>query len=259
MTDTAFDDWLNIVYVGAPGTGKSTAALGLARLGKILLFDYEGGMSKRVMRLNGIDPENVVRVTGPTDPLRLEAAIEQLMAKPEGEFVGCVIDSATEWQAGTLAFMKAKNPGLVKPESQGGSNELYQLWTETAKAVYRALRDMPMHTALVALPKRVVDEQGVYYRAELSPAVASFVTSQANTVVQTETKENAHAASGFDYVGLLGSVGTARGKDRLRLVPGGVLANPSADRLVALVRDELDLASDPHELARLRRVNGAQA
>lgn len=240
-------DQMVMLFVGEQGIGKSTAVTTLARTRKVAFFDLESGLRARTLRRAGIPLENVV----PFKPRTIEgfyAAMTHI--EQQGDFGAVIVDSASEVQFRLLQPIKERMP-------HGKPADIYGLANDQAKAIYRSMRDLGLPMALVALPKRSVDDEGVVFNTNLSPGVDSDVRAMADLVVYLENKDNPHAVEGIDRCGIVRTLGPYRGKDRLALVPGGVMALPTAERFLALYRDELDLETDEATIAMRKRLEQA--
>jgi len=268
------DEWLNILYYGEQGSGKTTAAAAMAHLGVVYLVDAESGAKARPLRRLGIPVENIrpVKISNYKDLNDFYWFLKQELqdAKP-GEIAGVVFDSISEIhdqliraqvdvrhgkavrkatnKHGQLAMEVDDNEFQVELQDRG-------VVTEQLRTLTRRFRDLPCHTAWVALAKREVDPggEGVVYLPLLPPKFGSQLLGFVDVVGYMVHAPGVDDDSG--YLGLFRNTGRYKGKDRLNALPE-VMANPALHRLAAVIFEEIDLETDPAQSAYLRRVLAA--
>jgi hypothetical protein len=125
--------------------------------------------------------------------------------------------------------------------------------TEQLRRLTRRFRDLPCHTAFVALAKREVDPsgEGVVYLPQLPPKFGTQLRGFVDVVGYMIQAPGVEDASGF--LGVFRDTGKYKGKDRLAALPP-VLADPAFHRLANVIFEELDLGLDPSQHEYLSRV-----
>lgn len=268
------DEYLNILYYGEPGSGKTSAAAALARLGRVYLMDMESGAKPRALRKLGIPTGNIrpVKVESFEDVDRFYWFVKQEIEDHPGEVAGVVIDSMSEVHDQLLRRQVDKRHGkAVRKATNFKTGELMTevdddqflielsdrgIVTEQLRTLSRRLRDLECHTVFVALAKREVESEGVVYLPQLPPKFGGNLRGYVDLVCYTYKSESAEDSSA--YLGVFRDTGKFKGKDRLSATPP-VMANPSADRLIDLVFGNLDLTDDDDQCAYLQRVLLAKA
>jgi hypothetical protein len=268
-------EFLNVLYYGEPGSGKTSNAAFMALLGKVYLVDVESGAKAKALRGLGIPTKNIVLVPVnsyqdlddfywsvknelATDPDSVAGIIfdsyseihDQLIREQVDKRHAKAVRKATNAQ-GTLVMDVDDNEFLVELSERG-------IVTEQLRTLTRRFRDLPCHCAFVALAKRDVDPDGggVVYLPQLPPKFGAQLRGFVDIVCYTSQAEGIDEPSG--YLGVCRELGKYRGKDRL----GGTLpvtAFPSFDRLVSVVFDDMDLTKDPIQLRYMNRVRSAMA
>lgn len=251
---TKLDDetvFLNTLFYGQPGSGKTTAMAALANLGPIVYVDYESGLKARALKNRGIDTDNIV-VERPQSYSQIEELYWTVKGQIEDESpeapIGIVFDSYTEMQA--MLVGEAVMNRVNKAEKSGATGEMadpfftdrndYGTWTAQARSLTRKFRDLPIHTAFGTLLKREVADDGVALVPQLTAAFRNDIMGFVDLICATINADGT-------YLGLFRPLRLYSGKDRLDFTPE-VLANPHFDRLVNLFHGDLDLASDPAQL-----------
>lgn len=258
--------FLNALYYGLPGSTKTTSMASLANVGPIVYVDFESGLKARALKNRGINTDNII-VERPQNYKQLEALYWDLKGQVEdggpNAPIGVVFDSYTELQA--MLVGEAVGNRVLKAEASGKTGEVadefftdrndYGTWTAQARKLTRMFRDLPIHTAFGALLKTDVDaNSGVLTRVpQLTAAFRNDIMGYVDVICATVAN-----AEQDEYLGIFRTVRTYQGKDRLDFTPP-VLATPTFDRLLALFNGELDLATDPAQVAYVTRVAKAKA
>jgi hypothetical protein len=265
------EEYVNALYYGDPGSGKTTGAMHMAKLGRVIVVDAEAGIKKRPLRSLGIPIENIypytVRSYADLDALYWQ--VKAQLDKEPGSIVGTVFDSMTEIQKLLLeSIIKTRNDKLLAQAARGKfevkvdefdvDREEYGKMTEMVRRSSRRFRDLPCHTAFVCLAKREVDKEGsgeIVYRPALTPAFATDLMGYVDVVAYTQHSDgNPNDRSRF--TGLTRPIGRYRGKDRYGALPE-IMPNPTFDRIVEYVHsdDPAELeANDPWVKARQARI-----
>lgn len=249
------EDKLNVLYYGREGSGKTSHALDMAHLGKVLVINVEGGLKKQALKKRGIPTERVMIWPAPGERVTFDAFIalhEQIRSdldRDPDSWAGVVIDSGTE-----LATIFRENATQARRDDldrQGRSYDPnfidrgdYGVQTDQAQRILRKFRDLPCHFVITAL-ERVEDETGVAGPA-MNPALASAVLgyvdfvlfakatmSNAETTEEIETEFRAATRPGSKW----------RAKDRFDVTPR-VLAEPTFTRLLGYVEGDLTEDAD---------------
>jgi hypothetical protein len=259
------------MYYGDPGSGKTTSAIHMALLGKVVVIDAEAGLKKRPLQRLGVPTENILPYTVESYN-DLDALYWQMKEKLDDDptfFAGAVFDSMTEIQKKLIeslvdarhakAERLARASGATNPDDpfDVGRDE-YGKMTEMVRRICRRFRDLPCHTAFVCLAKRDVDKEGsgeVFYRPALTPAFASDLAGYVDVVAYTEQQEG-DSKDRSRFTAITRPVGKFRGKDRTGSTPE-IFPNPTFDRMVEYVRaddPEAHAALDPYVRQRLVRI-----
>lgn len=261
-------DTLNVLYVGPQGHGKTTAMAMLSHLGRVVYIDMEGGLKKVALKRLGVRTDNIERYVPRSydefEGLYWDCA-ERLAQDPMA-ITGICIDSVTDQQEKFLETsvidrvakeaskpITKQNPEVLNPHWT--SRDDYGIWTNQARKLTRKFRDLPTNVAFGTLERREVSSAGVKLVPQLTQAYRTSVLGYVDIVAHMVTAENPYSpnADGIEYLGIMRGVGMFSGKDRFGLTPR-VLANPSMDRLIAIIYGELDLDNDPHQQAYLKRM-----
>lgn len=256
---------LNVLYVGEQGRGKTTAMASMAHLGDIIYVDYESGLKATALKKMGIPIDNIdVRRPKTYDEIeKLYWETKALLDENPHAIAGMVFDSYTELQAILVehAVVDRVNKEIKKetnsqsPENADpfftGRND-YGKWTNQARKLTRKFRDLPCHIAFGTLEKRDTESGFVKLLPQLTQAFRTDMLGYVDMVAHMITTESDYVNNedGIEYLGIMRGIKMYCGKDRFSVTPK-VLANPSFDRLVALLEGKLDLSgtSDPAQTA----------
>jgi len=238
--------YVNALYYGEPGSGKTTSAAGLARVGKVVFVDAESGLKKQPLDALGVPIENIQLHTQVTFAA-LEELCRQLrreLAQDPDAYAGVVLDSLSEIQR---ALIEQDAPGRFRL-TQGDYGEN----TQKLRLLCRHYRDLPCHVAFTTHVRRDEDDDGeVHFGPALTPAVAGDLLGFVDIVCYAR----AVARPGADEPDYLGSFRPGRkfiAKDRFGALPPRLLS-PTFDRLIAYTagtytREALRLAAERGEL-----------
>lgn len=277
------EEWVNVLFYGEPGSGKTTNAASMAKLGGTVVYiDAEAGLKVQPMKRLKIPTTRILRYKVETfDDLQnlywqLKAKLEEQAARiaqaaKDGEeipaeerakfIIGVVFDSMTEIQKKLLEgitnarFLKSKaqaeRAGMVNQDDPFATDrDEWGKMTEMCRRVTRQFRDLECHTAFVCLDRREVDKEnaegGVFYRPALTPAFSTDLMGYVDVVIYTSREKVDDLTDESQFVGITVATGKYRGKDRYGVLPPN-LPNPTFDRVVKFVR-EAD-PEDPHTWA----------
>lgn len=259
LTETS--DPTRVLYYGDGGVGKTSAMMGMARLGKILVINAEKGVKASALKKLGIPIKNIEVYPGPGEKITYESLAAEIqrvsdaLDKDPNAYVGLVWDSATEILSALLD--EAVAAGYVKAQRLGKSRERffvdiadYGTVTTQLRQLIRASMDLPVHFAVSALAKREQDDDGtVAYVISVTPAFRKDLVGWVDIVIYNDT-----ITIGDEdvYRGLSRPRGKFYGKDRLGALPPRLM-NPSFDRIVGYVEEKIQVATDP-EMARVKKM-----
>jgi hypothetical protein len=263
LADTA--DPTSILYAGPAGTGKTTAAVAMAKLGKVWVANAEAGLKKRALEQHGIPIKNIEIYPDPDDPDEsisyegLESEwkrIREALNKKPGSYVGCVWDSGTEIQQKLLdvlmrqSVLAASRAGRERNPWQASQDNR----TETNAQIIqlsRWFRDLPCHFAITTGIRREQDDDGtVIYQPGVTPGVQEALKLHMDLICITSVGS---VNGEEEFRGLFRPDGKYQGKDRLNALPKWLI-DPQFDRVQAYIDGTLDRDSDPvMEAARVAR------
>lgn len=267
------DEWLNIMYYGEPGSGKTSAAAAMARLGTVYLVDVESGAKARSLRKLGIPTGNIksVQMRDYKDLDRFYWFLKQEIEDNPGLTVGVIFDSISEIHDQLIraqvdvrhakALRKVTNrQGEITSEIDDNEFQVELqdrgIVTEQLRTMTRRFRDLPCHCVWVALAKREVAEDGVTMLPQLPPKFGGQLRGFVDIVCYMVKADGIDDASG--YLGVFRDTGRFKGKDRLGALPP-VMADPAFHRVASVTFDEIDLDKDETHGAYLARVRAATA
>jgi hypothetical protein len=220
--------FIDMVYLGEPGSGKTTAAAHMALLGKVVWVCGEMGLEPERLKELGIPVENIELHTAiDYDSLQdLATELRTMLRATPNAYTGVVFDTFSEIQ-GRLLEAKAKTLLISQNEYGVNTSELTRL--------LRKFTDLPCHTAYVTHTKREEDKDSgtVTYKSMMTPKVGStldgYVRISCHMVAQS--RDDSDEA---DYVGFLRPHFARRGKDRTGTLPPKLIS-PTFDRIEAYV------------------------
>lgn len=265
-------------YYGDIGTAKTSHLAALARLGKVVYIDSEAGLEKKPLADLGIPVENIIPHTdisyAALDDLQWELR-ESLLANPD-EFIGVHFDSMTEIVS---KLVEQTNDGEIerqirKRQRRGEDTEdlskfridlsSWGVVTEQVRRLIRHYRDLPLHMGWSALERRDVDQNSgaVTWGPRVNPGLQGDLMAYVPLVLHTWV-DGVDEDDNDMFVAHTRKTGQWPAKDRFHVTPRR-LAVPSFDRLVAYVRGELTVETDPiqqhyHDVLRARRAAKAAA
>lgn len=242
----------NVLYYGREGAGKTTAAAGLANLGRVLFVNSESGIKSRPLAALGVATENIMVYPPKGKRLTFKALQEAYLmvaadlANDPESWAGVVFDSATDISSTILdevsseRVTRLRNQGrevdewFVDLADYGGLNKRF-------RHLLRRFRDLPCHFVVTALERRDVDEDSgsVQYGPAATPGVATDLLGYVDFVIHTKQEDE-----NGPFRGATKKRGKYRAKDRFGVLPP-VMVNPSADRVVAYMNGDLTAATDP--------------
>lgn len=269
------EEFVNALYYGEPGSGKTTAAASMAKLGTIVYVDAEAGLKVQPMKRLEIPTNAILRykIDSFDDFQRLYQQLKKKLDEEPGSIAGVVFDSMTEIQKKLLqgitdtryakSVAQAKRGGFeVKDDPFETDRDEYGRMTEMCRRVARQFRDLECHTVFVCLDRRDVDKEGdggVFYRPALTPAFSTDLMGYVDVVMYTMQEESDDLHDRSRFVAVTRPTGKFRGKDRYGALPPS-FPNPTFDRVVEFVHKadafnpEAMWDTDPYVLQRLVRI-----
>jgi hypothetical protein len=244
LADTS--EYVNALYVGEGGSGKTTASLHMAKLGRVILVNAESGAKKRPLRQLGVPVDHIhpYTVTCYEDLDNLYHSVDKMLKDDPGSIAGTVFDSMTEIQKKlTESLVEERHArkikgGMVDDVFETELKEFGKM-TEMCRRICRRFRDLPCHTAFVCLDKRDVDSDGVVYRPDLTPKFAADLVGYVDIVAYTRQLPGDDVNDRSRFIAHTRPDSKYKGKDRYGATPP-ILANPTFDRLVEYVNWEED-------------------
>jgi len=270
------EEFVNALYYGEAGSGKTTAAASMAKLGdgRIIYIDAEAGLKVQPMRRLQIPTDRISRYKVETfdDLQNLYLQVKAKLDDEPGSILGIVFDSMTEIQKKLLegitsaryakSLAQAKRGGFeVKDDPFATDRDEYGKMTEMCRRVARQFRDLECHTVFVCLERRDVDKEGdggIFYRPALTPAFATDLMGYVDVALYMQQEEVDDLTDFSRFVAITRPIGKYRGKDRYGALPPS-FPNPTFDRVVQFVRNldvppEVQWDSDPYVRQRLIRI-----
>lgn len=256
LTETR--EFLRLLYWGREGSGKTTDALTLANIGKVVVVNAEGGLKKNTLAKRGVNVENVVVYPHPGQPIThhgLDEVYRQIKADLEQDpnsWAGVIFDSATDIVQALVDSVA--NDRIAKAKQRGASIDSfdsfftdrndYGTMSKMFRDLLRKFRDLQAHFIVTALERRDVDEDTskVAYGPAVTPGIQNDLLGYVDIVLHTKEPDDDTPA----YRALTKKAGKFRTKDRLGVLPR-VLANPTAERVIAYVNEELTETTDPEQ------------
>lgn len=256
------DEKLTMLIYGKEGSAKTTSALGLARLGRIVAIDAEGGMKPTPLRARGIPVENIDvwppngdagHISFDTIEEEVYIPLRKALEEQPGCYVGVVFDSFTE--IGNRLTRVAADDSAVRDRAKGKPRDRFQVnledygtSTQMIRQLLRMFRDLGIHVIITALERRDQDDDGfVQYGPALGPAAATDTMGMVDVVVWAQDEEIGPNSRQF-FTGTTRPRERHRAKDRFGVLPIRMI-EPTADRVLSYLRGDLTKADDERHQA----------
>lgn len=265
-------EFVNGVWYGPEGTGKTTATLSMANLGRTLLVNAEGGAKISALKKRGIQASNIQVWPPPGqratfDGLeRLFYQLEAELSREPGCWFGVVFDSGTEV---TLLLRENQTDQELRTDPKRTDRWLvdrndWRVMSDQMRVLIRRFRDLPCHFALTALERQDevkldTGEEVQVWGPAVNPGLQGDLMGYVDIVVRCSSTELATADGPVsEFVGRTRRTRQYRAKDRFDATPRELI-DPSFLRVLAYVRGEIDEVTDPNQTAGLEARRAAAA
>lgn len=257
-------DYLNLVYWGREGGGKTTDALTACNVApegsRVLLINAEGGFKKDALRRRGIRTDNLVIFPRSDDPSHritredLASIFRRVSADLHNEpskWFAVVWDSGSEItnlildqvQAARVAKARraAANPAVI--DEFFVDRDDYGTTAKMMRDLLRDWRDLPCHFVMTCLERRDIDAdtKKPQYGPALTPKIAGDVLGYSDLVLFTKAADEKGP-----YRAMTKESARYRCKDRFGMLPR-VMATPTFERILRYYEDTLSEETDPEQ------------
>lgn len=257
-------DPLSMLMYGLPGSGKTTAALRLSRLGRVILINAEGGSKRLPLRNQGVVLENVETWPrgGNADYISYTSIEEEVfiplrlaLEKDPDAYVGVVVDSFTELSRRLVdkAAAEGRLSDIAKGKTPRGPFTIdlddYGQMTSMMRIILRRFRDLGIHLIITALERRDVDKNDgdVRYGPAIGPALATDTLGMVDVVIWTQVEEIGPDGTEF-FTGTTRTRSLHQAKDRFGVLPLRMI-DPSVDRVIEYIDGTLTKQTDERHQA----------
>lgn len=258
------DDYGRWLIHGPQGSGKTTLASTIAKLGKTLFIDTTG--EKGIRSIKGLPWGKNVEIVRPTSVTSLDDVFWELNAGKH-DYKAVVIDSLTGVQKMTMRFLLGHSETAVREIKQGTAPADIRTWGQSLDVMIDiatfwygladAGRPKPMHVVMTAQTKVVDDEiaQTSMRTPDVQKGALSIVLASPDYICYTQEEENTEdlredGTIGTRHVMLFGGHPGYRTKARIPYALRGKL--PS---VIGRGKNTPDLAA----LSRVLKIGGAAA
>lgn len=255
---------LSMLMYGKEGSAKTTGALRLSRLGKIVLINAEGGAKTLPLRTQGVVLENIETWPkgGDVDHITFDSIEEEVfiplkiaLENDPDSYVGVVIDSFSELSRRLVdkAADAGRQAEIAKGKTPRGQFTIdlddWGTMTTMMRLILRRFRDLGIHLIITALERRDIDKNtsAVTYGPAVGPAIGGDTMGMVDVVVWTQLEQIGPDGVEF-YTGTTRARELHRAKDRFGVLPARMI-EPSADRVLAYISGELTKQTDERHLA----------
>ena len=246
-------DPIRALWYGDPGVGKTTSMLTLANLGPIVVWDAENRLKRSALRRAGVNVDNIERVTE-ISYTGINAKLDELQTRTD--LIGVCFDGATEMTR--IMVQHLVDEGVRIAAKKGYERSEWKTYqddygdvTEQYRRIMRKAMRLPFHFGMTTLAARNEDtNKAVRIQPQLTPAIARDVNSAMDIVTYVRVDE---VGDQILRSGLVAPGSQYDAKDTFGVLPRR-LANPTFERIVRYVNEELTRDTDPEQEAAARTV-----
>lgn len=257
-------DYLNVLFYGREGSGKTTNAARLANLatalakgkGRLLVINAEGGLKKGPLRKRGVDTDRIVLWPDPKKHQRVtHRTLDQIFRRVKADlerdpesWIGVCFDSATEIHQAILDSVQQKRVQAVKNRGADVDEDFvdiadYGTMSKLFRDVLRKFRDLPCHFIVTALERRDIDKDTgkPQYGPAVTPGLQADLLGYVDFVLMCKAEDE-----DGPYRALTRANSRYRAKDRFDVLPK-IMVDPYMDRITEYVVGNLEPDTDPEQ------------
>lgn len=227
--DNVKEDYGRWLIHGPQGTGKTTLASTVAKLGKTLFIDLVG--EKGIRSFKGSPQAKNIDVVRPTSITQFDDIFWMLDAGKH-DYRAVVVDSLTSVQKMTMRYLLGHDETAVREIKQGTAPSTFQTWgqaldimVDTATFWYGLAdgnRPKPMHVVMTAQTKVVENEEtgNTIRQPDVQRGALSITMATPDYIVYTDVEENMDSIgddteSPVNHIARIGSNPDFRTKGRI--------------------------------------------
>jgi hypothetical protein len=250
------DEFLNCLFYGKEGSGKTTAMAEMANFGSVVIINAEAGLRTRALRRQGIETSNIRvypdRSAGEKLTFDgLKALYERLYAdllKDPNAWAGIGMDSITDVTQSILDEVSGARTASLQRRGEDTDpwwtdRDDYNGMGKRLRYLLRRFRDLPCHFVVTALERRDLDEDSgtVMYGPAVSPSLATDLLGYVDLALAFKGADEEQP-----FRAATSRARKYRVKDRDGVLPP-VLANPRFGRLLDYYDGVLTKENDPDQ------------
>lgn len=261
---------LSMLMYGREGSAKTTGALRLSKLGKIVMINTEAGAKRVPLTAQGVILENIETwpKNGDVDHISFETIEEEVfiplkiaLEEDPNAYIGVVVDSFTELSRRLVdkAAAAGREADRLKNKQRSQFSIDLDDWgtmTTMMRIIFRRFRDLGIHLIITALERRDLDEKTseVTYGPAVGPAVGNDTMGMVDIVIWTQLEQLGPDQKDF-FTGTTRAKNLHRAKDRFGVLPVRMI-EPTADRVLAYIDGTLTRANDERQHAARAALQG---
>lgn len=189
---------------GPQGSGKTTLASTIAKLGKTLFLDLTG--ERGIRSIKGSDYGKNIIVARPTSVTQMDDIFWTLNSG-EHDYKAVVVDSLTSVQKMTMRFLLGHSETAVREIKQGTAPADIRTWGQSLDVMVDIAtfwygladggREKPVHVVMTAQTKVIDDEvtDNITRTPDVQKGALSIVLASPDYIVYTEEEENTEEVS----------------------------------------------------------------